>query len=139
MDWKNKKPRIALLNINADLYELFKQVFAEGEIEIIEETIVEEKNGAILEEVKQYLALNDPEVVVWGVYAPLMENWLFYQEVKRLSTQGQCFIAITDDKKELEREVGPNNALEFLGNINDLERIKEEILAETGVCREREA
>jgi CheY-like chemotaxis protein len=66
------------------------------------------------EQVPQFLAKHQPDVVVYDVAMPYESSWDLLEVIRAApSLWGQRFVVTTPNKRQLEKAVGPTSALEI--------------------------
>src|ERR1700722_4077031 len=88
------------------------------------------KNGIV--DVSNFLRKHNPEVVIFKICAPYVENWQFLKTVRDADVmRGRGCVLITPNKVHLDEMLGTDShALELLGKDEDLKRIGAGIAAE---------
>jgi CheY-like chemotaxis protein len=76
---------------------------------------------ADLEEIADFLMRHDPDVVVYDIAMPYVPNWDYLTVLRTAPDLPRIpYLVTTPNKSALDRFVGPNDALELLGQPEDL-------------------
>ena len=113
---------VAILNTNQDTVEALRLAFEQHGFETVSTHIDEIKRGA--SDLLEFLKTHDPRAVVWDIAPPYDHNWTFLKLVcTSTAMHGRVVVATTTHKANLERLVGPTEAMEIIGKPYDLEQV----------------
>ena len=82
----------------------------------------------------QFLAKHDPQVVIFDISPPYVENWALFKTLRSARTmEGRGLVLTTTNKNRLDEVVGADStAIEIVGKPYDLQQITAAI---TGALR----
>jgi CheY-like chemotaxis protein len=116
------KPRVAVLNTSPDFIDVLTEILDMEGFETRSDYIIEFRTGR--KDPRSFFAAHAPQVVVYDVAIPYMENWSFFKHIQTLSgLQPYQFIAVTTNKAALETFVGPTECLEIIGKPFDFDAL----------------
>lgn len=115
--------RVAVINSNEDLVDMVSTLLQEeGYVAIpghVRQFRLEEQH------LSQFIAEQDPQVILWDIAPPYDLNWQYFQEISHLPImQGRSFIVTTTHIKHLREVAGEGQeAIEILDKPYDLEQV----------------
>lgn len=113
---------VAVFNSSAEVINLLKLVLEEEGFSVVSGHVPELKSGE--EDIADFFAEHDPQVIVYDVSLPYQANWQFFQWVQRLGEeQGRRFVVTTTNKRALDELVGRTPAFELVGKPFDIDLI----------------
>ena len=113
---------VAVINNSADTVEMLRLVLQRDGFEAVTAHIDEIKRGLV--DFPRFLQEHDPRVIIYDVAPPYEQNWMFLNLLRRLDVmQGRMLVITTTHKANLEKLVGPTEAIEILGKPYDLEEV----------------
>jgi DNA-binding response OmpR family regulator len=116
---------VALFNANSDTVEMVRRMLdASGLVCLIGCNVAELKKER--PNFASYLRLHDPDVVIFDISPPYVENWAFFQTVHNVKAmEGRGLVLTTPNKQRLDEAAGENSkAFEIVGKPYDLAQIK---------------
>ncbi len=120
---------MALINASDDTVEMVQRMLSVIGIHSLAGCrFADLKNGHV--DFAQFLADHDPQVVVFDISPPYVENWEFFKTLRktaRMKTRG--LVLTTTNKKRLDEVIGtPSTAIEIVGKPYDLQQISTAIV-----------
>ena len=113
---------VAIFNGNEDTVEALRIMFERHGFETVSADVDEIKRGAV--DFVDFVKTHDPRAVVYDIAPPYDHNWTFLKLVRTTEVmQGRPVIVTTTHKGNLERLVGPTQAIEIIGKPYDLEQV----------------
>jgi DNA-binding NtrC family response regulator len=113
---------VAVINSSADTVEMLRLSLQGDGFESVTAHIDEIKRGVL--DFPRFLEEHDPRVLIYDVSPPYEQNWTFLNMLCRLDVmQGRALVVTTTHKANLEKLVGPTEAIEILGKPYDLEEV----------------
>jgi CheY-like chemotaxis protein len=117
---------VAVLNANDDVVELLRLVIQQAGHLVVTAHVPDIKRGHL--DLAEFVRRHDPAVIVYDVPVPYEQNWNFLKLVRDTpAMRGREFVLTTTHKANLERLVGPTEALEILGKPFDLNQVVEAV------------
>ena len=117
---------VAVFNSNQDVVELLRLVLQQAGHRVVTAHIPNIKRGDM--DLAEFVQLHDPSVIVYDVPVPYEQNWTFLKLVREApAMQGRALVLTTTHKANLERLVGPTEAIEILGKPFDLNQVVEAV------------
>jgi DNA-binding NtrC family response regulator len=117
---------VAVLNSSDDVVELLRVVLQQAGHRVVTAHLPDIKRGDI--DLAQFVRQHDPLVIVYDIPVPYEQNWTFFKLVREApAMQGRAFVLTTTHKVNLERLVGPTDAIEIVGKPFDLNRVVEAV------------
>jgi DNA-binding NtrC family response regulator len=115
-------PIVAVINSNADTVEMLRLALQQRGIESVTAHIDDIKRGTL--DFLRFLKDHDPRAVVYDIPPPYDQNWTFLTMLRTIEAmRGRAVIVTTTHKGNLEKLVGPTDAIEIVGKPYDLEQI----------------
>ena len=116
---------VALFNASDDTVEMVRRMLdASGFNCLVGCHFADLKKGRI--DFARYLDQHAPEVVIFDISPPYMENWRFFKTLRDdASMQGRGLVLTTTNKARLDEAAGDDSqAFELVGKPYDLDEIK---------------
>jgi hypothetical protein len=130
---KTKKGSVALFNASDDTVDMVRNLLtAQGTGQsLVWCHLADLKKGTI--NLDEYLATNNPEVVIFDLSPPYDENWAYFIKVSGgPAMSGRGLVVTTTNRNRLDEAVGhDSHALEVVGLEKDLQEIAAAIQAAT--------
>jgi DNA-binding NtrC family response regulator len=115
-------PVVAVINSNADTVEMLRLALQQRGVEAVTAHIDDIKRGTL--DFLRFLKDHDPRAVIYDVPPPYDQNWTFLTMLRTIEAmRGRAVIVTTTHKGNLEKLVGPTDAIEIVGKPYDLEQI----------------
>jgi DNA-binding response OmpR family regulator len=124
------KQVVALFNASDDTVEMVQRMLdASGFQCLVGCHFADLKKGNV--DIARYLAQHQPEVVIFDISPPYLENWRFFQTlIESKAIEGRALVLTTTNKARLDEAVGKDSeAFEIVGKPYDLDQIKGAIQA----------
>jgi DNA-binding response OmpR family regulator len=124
------KQVVALFNASDDTVEMVQRMLdASGFNCLVGCHFTDLKKGAV--DFARYLGKHEPEVVIFDISPPYMENWRFFKTLRDdWAMEGRGLVLTTTNKERLDETVGADSgAFEIVGKPYDLDQIKAAIQA----------
>jgi DNA-binding response OmpR family regulator len=113
---------IAIFNSSEDTVEALRLAFEHQGHETVSAHIDQIKRGQV--DFLDFIKTHDPKAVVYDVSPPYDHNFTFLKLLRDTQVmQGRPIILTTTHKVNLERMVGPTDAIEIIGKPYDLEQV----------------
>jgi DNA-binding NtrC family response regulator len=113
---------VAIFNTSDDTVEALRLIFEQHGFETVSAHIDEIKRGQV--DLVDFLKNHDPAATVWDIAPPYDHNWTFLKLVRTTEVmRGRPMVLTTTHKTNLERLVGPTEAIEIIGKPYDLEQV----------------
>jgi CheY-like chemotaxis protein len=113
---------VAVINSNADTVEALRVFLEQRGFDTVSTHIDEIKRGQV--DFLEFLRTHDPAALVYDISPPYDNNWTFLQLIRSSEAmRGRAVVITTTHKANLERLVGPTEAMEIVGKPYDLEQI----------------
>ena len=113
---------VAVINSSADTVEMLRVFLQREGYEAVTAHIDEIKRGGL--DFPRFLEEHDPRAIVYDVSPPYEQNWTFLNLLRRLDVmKGRAVVITTTHKANLEKLVGPTEAIEILGKPYDIEEV----------------
>ena len=115
-------PVVAVINSNADTVEMLRLTLQEYGFESVTAHIDDIKRGSL--DFPRLLREHDPVAIIYDVPPPYDQNWTFLNLLRTVdAVRGRAVVVTTTHKENLEKLVGPTDAIEIIGKPYDLEQI----------------
>ena len=115
-------PVVAVINSNADTVEMLRLALQGHGFESVTAHIDEIKRGAL--DFARFLERHDPRAIIYDIPPPYEQNWTFLNLLRTSEAmRGRALIVTTTHKANLERLVGPTEAIEIVGKPYDLDQV----------------
>jgi DNA-binding response OmpR family regulator len=124
------RPAVALFNASDDTVDMVQRMLSASGIHCLAEChFADLKKGNV--DFGQFLAKHDPQVVIFDISPPYVENWAFFKTLRSARTmEGRGLVLTTTNKDRLDEVVGADStALEIVGKPYDLRQITAAITA----------
>ena len=121
---------VALFNASDDTVEMVQRMLdASGFSCLVGCHFTDLKKGRV--DFARYLEMHEPEVVIFDITPPYLENWRFFKTLRDgKAMKGRGLVLTTTNKKRLDETVGmDSDAFEIVGKPYDLDEIKNAIEA----------
>ena len=113
---------VAIFNTSEDTVEALRLMFEQHGFETVSAHIDEIKRGQV--DFVEFVKTHDPAATVWDIAPPYDHNWTFLKLVRTSEVmRGRAVVLTTTHKANLERLVGPTEAVEIIGKPYDLEQV----------------
>jgi DNA-binding NtrC family response regulator len=113
---------VAVINSSADTVEMLRLSLQREGFDTVTAHIDEVKRGTL--HFPRFLQEHDPRAIVYDVSPPYDQNWTFLDMLRRLDVmQGRAVVVTTTHKGNLEKLVGPTEAIEIIGKPYDIEQV----------------
>lgn len=113
---------IAIFNTSEDTVEALRLAFEHQGHETVSAHIDEIKRGQV--DFVEFIKTHDPKAVVYDIAPPYDHNFTFLKLLRDTGVmQGRPVVITTTHKANLERMVGPTEAIEIIGKPYDLEQV----------------
>lgn len=117
---------VAVFNANEDVVELLRLVVQQAGHSVVTAHVPDIKRGEL--DLAAFVEQHDPAVIVYDIPVPYEQNWNFLKLVREAPVmQQRTFVLTTTHKGNLERLVGPTDAIEILGKPFDLQQVVEAV------------
>jgi len=116
---------VALFNSSDDTVDMVQRMLSASDFEcLVGCRFADLKKGLV--DFSEYVAKTNPEVVIFDITPPYVENWAFYNTLCRSQAMaGRGLVLTTTNKDRLDEAVGGNSqAFEVVGKPYDLTAIK---------------
>jgi len=124
------KQVVALFNASDDTVDMVQRMLdASGFNCLVGCHFADLRRGSV--DFARYLGKHEPEVVIFDISPPYMENWQFFKTLRNDGAmEGRGLILTTTNKERLDETVGADSgAFEIVGKPYDLDQIKTAIQA----------
>jgi DNA-binding NtrC family response regulator len=113
---------VAIFNSSDDTVSALRLAFEHHGYETVSGHIDEIKHGAL--DFVEFVKTHDPKAVVYDIAPPYDHNWTFLKLLRTTEVmRDRQVVVTTTHKANLERLVGPTEALEIIGKPYDLEQV----------------
>jgi DNA-binding NtrC family response regulator len=113
---------VAVINSNADTVEMLRVFLQEHGLDSVTAHIEDIKRGVL--DLRRFLREHEPRAVIYDIPPPYDHNWNFLDLLRHVDAmQGRALVVTTTHKANLERLVGPTDAIEIIGKPYDLEEV----------------
>jgi hypothetical protein len=113
---------IAIFNSSEDTVEALRLAFQHRGHEAVSAHIDEIKRGQV--DFLDFLKTHDPRAVVYDISPPYDNNFIFLKLLLDTRVmEGRPVVLTTTHKANLERLVGPTDAIEIIGKPYDIEQV----------------
>jgi DNA-binding NtrC family response regulator len=113
---------VAVINSNADTVEMLRLALQQRGLDSVTAHIEDIKRGAL--DFPRFLKEHDPRVLIYDISPPYDQNWTFLGMLRTIDAmRDRAVIVTTTHKGNLEKLVGPTDAIEIVGKPYDLEQI----------------
>lgn len=113
---------VAVINSNADTVEMLRLALQQRGIESVTAHIDDIKRGVL--DFPRFLKEHDPRALIYDISPPYDQNWTFLSMLRTIDAmRGRAVVVTTTHKGNLEKLVGPTDAIEIVGKPYDLEQI----------------
>jgi len=133
------KQVVALFNASDDTVDMVQRMLdASGFNCLVGCHFADLRRGSV--DFARYLGKHEPEVVIFDISPPYMENWQFFKTLRNDGAmEGRGLILTTTNKERLDETVGADSgAFEIVGKPYDLDQIKTAIQAALSRARQPE-
>jgi DNA-binding response OmpR family regulator len=116
---------VALFNASDDTMDMVQRMLGAADITcLVGAHFADLKKGRV--DFAHFLKRHEPEVVIFDISPPYMENWTFFKALCDEKTmQGRGLVLTTTNKKRLDEAVGKDSeAFEIVGKPYDFDQIK---------------
>ncbi len=114
------KPLVAILNMSPDFMEVVAEILDMEGFRSVADYIIEYRTGK--KDIRAFFDEHRPQVVIYDVAMPYVENWQFFTELRTRSGLKDCqFVVVTTNKKALDGLVGEMGSLEIISKPFDLD------------------
>ena len=124
------KQVVALFNASDDTVDMVQRMLgASGFSCLVGCRFADLKKGLV--DFGRYLSRHEPDVVIFDISPPYLENWQFFSTLRDVKAmKGRGLVLTTTNKDRLDETVGEDSqALEIVGKPYDLDQIKTAIHA----------
>ncbi|HXH83381.1 MAG TPA: hypothetical protein VNN07_10675 [Candidatus Tectomicrobia bacterium] len=122
---------IAVANTNEDIVELLRLALEERGFATVRLHVDDIKRGRT--DFVEFLERHDPAAFVYDVPPPYEENWIFLRLLRHVTgMRGRPVIVTTTHRPNLEKLVGPTDAIEIIGKPNDGEEAVQAVVRALG-------
>jgi DNA-binding response OmpR family regulator len=121
---------VALINASDDTVEMVERMLSATGIHCLTGChFADLKKGNV--DFAQFLARHDPQVVIFDISPPYVENWKFFKTLRYApAMDGRGLVLTTTNKNRLDEIVGADStAIEIVGKPYDLQQISTAIMA----------
>ena len=128
---------VALFNASDDTVQMVQRMLdASGFCCLVGCHFADLKKGRV--DFARYLEVHEPEVVIFDITPPYIENWRFFKTLRDgKAMEGRGLVLTTTNRKRLDETVGMDSeAFEIVGKPYDLQEIKNAIDAARKRARE---
>ena len=113
---------IAIFNSSDDTVEALRLAFEHHGFETVSEHIEHIKRGTV--DFVEFVKTHDPQAVVYDIAPPYDHNFTFLKLIRTTEVmRGRPIVLTTTHKSNLEKLVGPTEAIEIIGKPYDLEQV----------------
>jgi len=113
---------IAVINSNADTVEMLRLGLQQAGFESVTADIDEIKRGRM--DFPRFLEEHDARAVIYDIPPPYDQNWEFFKLLRTTDAlRDRAIIVTTTHKGNLEKLVGPTDAIEIVGKPHDLDQV----------------
>lgn len=114
---------IAILNSSEDLLDLLAEAFRDEGFQVVTHHLLPFRSGK--EDLAQFFAQHQPDVVVWELAIPYAENWAYFQRMRQTPAVRDCPIILTSTNVARLRQVADPSidAFEVVGKPFDLDQL----------------
>jgi DNA-binding response OmpR family regulator len=114
---------VALFNTSPDLIDLVRSAFEPAGIVVVSLLTFQIREGGV--DLKNFLAHNDPDVVVYDIAPPYDANWHLFQHIRSVDSMKNRKVVLTStNKKHVEKLAGRDETIyEIVGKPYDLGRL----------------
>jgi len=114
----NAQPVVAVVNTNDDLVQALRSRLIDEGVSVVPLHIRDVKSGR--SDFGAFLTAHDPAVVIYDIAIPYDDNWTFFKTLRRLPESiDRRFVITTVNKRVMEQQVGPTDAVELIGGHAD--------------------
>ena len=123
----HRKPAVAVFNSSDEVLEILEEALELHGYLTVTAHIDDIRKGR--RDLLQLLRDHDPQVVLWDIAPPYVENWRFLELIRRVDEmQGRRIIVTTTNRAAVEAKLGVRDAIEILDRPFGIE----ELLARVG-------
>jgi CheY-like chemotaxis protein len=121
------RPRLAIVNTNEDLIDLLKAFFEGEGYEVVTAHVRVLRTQT--EDLERFIAMHDPQILLWDIAMPYDENWRYFQIIKQSPVmRGRRFVLTTTNEKRVREVAGVDEEIvEVVGKPFDLQRLTEAV------------
>jgi DNA-binding NtrC family response regulator len=113
---------VAVINSNADTVEMLRVFLQQYGFECVTAHVDDIKRGAL--DFPRFLEEHAPRAIVYDVPPPYDQNWTFLNLLRRLDVmKDRVVVLTTTHKANLEKLVGPTEAIEIVGKPYDVQQV----------------
>jgi hypothetical protein len=121
-------PFVAILNSNDDLVALIRETLHDDGYLTMHHHISDLRDGKT--DITRLFEDRDPRVIIYDIAAPFLRNWQFYQVLSaHKSMKGRRVILTTNNAAALKKTCGVD-ALQVVGNDDDLRELLDAVKRE---------
>jgi DNA-binding response OmpR family regulator len=113
---------VAVINSNADTTEMLRLALQQAGFVSVTADIDEVKRG--LMDFPRFLEEHDVRAVIYDIPPPYDQSWAFFKLLRTTDAlRDRAIIVTTTHKGNLEKLVGPTDAIEIIGKPYDLDQV----------------
>ncbi len=129
-----KKPLVAVLDASKDLINMLTETLEMEGYDTVSHYVFKFRRGD--KDILSFLNEHKPQVIVYDIAIPYMENWQFFKHVREIVGNDCKFILVTTNKKVLDDLVGEERgSLEIMGKPFDFDAFLEAVKTSVDQCR----
>ena len=113
---------VAVVNSSVDTVDALRTFLELEGFETVGAHVDEIKRGVT--DFVEFLKSHDPDAIVYDIGPPYDKNWTFLHLIRdSQEMQGRALVVTTTHKANLEKLVGPTEAIEIVGKPYDLQQV----------------
>jgi CheY-like chemotaxis protein len=113
---------VAIFNTSDDTVDALRLVFEQHGFATVSAHIDDIKRGEV--DFVDFVTAHDPQAIVYDIAPPYDHNWTFLRLLRNTDVlRGRPVVLTTTHKANLERLVGPTDAIEIIGKPYDIEQV----------------
>lgn len=128
-----QKPLVAVLDTSDDFIKMLIELLELEGYTTVFDYITEYRTGK--KDIRAFLNQHNPQVIVYDIAVPYMENWKFFNHAREIIGNDCQFVIVTTNKTALDALVGETNVLEIIGKPFDLDVFLEAVRTSVEQCR----